>query len=98
MLISQSVESDGNANEQLISIRPNPTSDRIRVLFKTNGNNAIFKLYDGFGNLLFEFSERNLKDSYYELPIDLSNFASGIYYLQFSIDGRFGVEKVILNK
>jgi len=95
---TSSVESDGNANEQLISIRPNPTSDRIRVLFKTNGNNAIFKLYDGFGNLLFEFSERNLKDSYYELPIDLSNFASGIYYLQFSIDGRFGVEKVILNK
>jgi len=85
-------------SEQIITISPNPTSDVIRILFKTSGNIASFKLYDGVGNLLYEFTERNLKDSYYELPIDLSHLSSGVYYLQFSVDGRIGVEKVVLNK
>lgn len=81
-----------------LKIQPNPTKGFVRVIFKTEGKMFFAKVFDLFGNEVYSLSEKNLKDAYYELPIDLSELSNGIYYLQLNIDGKSYIEKIVLNK
>ncbi|QLH54460.1 MAG: hypothetical protein CH6_3457 [Candidatus Kapaibacterium sp.] len=81
-----------------IQILPNPTSGVVRVIFKTEGKIFSAKIYDVIGNEVYGFNEANLKDAFYELPIDLSEFNNGVYYLVLNIDGKNIFEKIVLKK
>ncbi len=87
-----------NTFDDFIKILPNPTNGQLRVIFKNQGNVVRFRILDLIGNVLFTFSESELKDVYYELPIDLSGLSDGIYFLQYNIGKQSGVERIILNK
>ncbi|MCX7909885.1 MAG: T9SS type A sorting domain-containing protein [Ignavibacteria bacterium] len=81
-----------------LKISPNPTNGIVRVIFKSEGKVFSANIYDLLGNNVYEFNETNLKDSYYELPIDLSGLSEGIYFLQLNVDGKLTVEKIVLKK
>ncbi len=75
-----------------IKVSPNPATDYIKVLFNNNLEEylASFKIVDIFGKEYTVFSRENLKNSFYELTLNIEKLPSGIYYLV----GNFG-EKII---
>ncbi len=81
-----------------LKVLPNPSNGLLRVIFKSEGRTFSARIFDLLGNQIFNFIETNLNNSYYELPIDLSGFSDGVYYIQLNIDGKSIIEKIILKK
>ncbi|MCB9251498.1 MAG: T9SS type A sorting domain-containing protein [Flavobacteriales bacterium] len=64
------------------SLYPNPTSDKIEILFMDNSGNTDFKIYDLQGRLMMSGDLEVVKKS-----IDVSNLQEGLYYLSFQDRG-----------
>lgn len=73
-------------NPENIKIYPNPTQSEIYV---NNVNVKEIKLFDNTGKIVKTVSKSN--------TIDLSNFATGIYFLQIITDKESFVKKIIKN-
>ncbi|WP_026231612.1 CotH kinase family protein [Neolewinella persica] len=65
-----------------LSIQPNPTDGRIRILSEISGELFDVRVYDTFGRLMF--SNDRLPEG---ISIDLSPFPAGIYLLQARKEG-----------
>ncbi len=75
-----------------ILIFPNPTTNLVYINFEDLIPSFEIELLDMKGSLLFEKTEENTQGS----SVDLSNFASGIYWLRLEINGskqHFKIEK-----
>ena len=77
-------------NESLnFTIYPNPTNGQFKVTDISNVSSI--ELYSTMG-----FKIYSAKDFEKEISIDLSKYASGIYFLKFvSVNGKFEVKKII---
>jgi len=63
-----------------INIYPNPTSKNVQINLGTNDiNNAKIIVVDLLGKVIF-----TQKPTYHKVNIDLSNYANGVYFIQFS--------------
>lgn len=95
-----SVEESNYSNTlDYVRISPNPTQGLLRVIFKSLGESLSVRVFDNLGNQVYEFEAGDLKkDSYYELPVDLSTYSDGIYYLIVNTNGAISVEKVVLKR
>jgi len=68
---------------------PNPATDRIVI---QNGENTIMNIYDLQGNLLKSVQLNNARES-----ILLDKFPSGLYMIEFYLEGRAITKKLIIH-
>jgi hypothetical protein len=79
----------GQAN--LFSVYPNPASNQITInLGDWNGQNAMVRLYDIEGRVLFEKQAGSM------LVVDVSDFSKGIYLLELSTNGEVQRQRVVV--
>lgn len=72
--------------DKSISIYPNPVVDFANVTINSEVNDeVVYRLYDANGALLFNEVARTAKGQVY--AIDMTGFATGVYYLELEING-----------
>lgn len=82
---------DGQDNDPKISVYPNPASDFLHIAFDDSWRETKkIDLVDASGKRLAEFQTN---DKNYQL--DISTFASGIYFLIFHYEGKTYTQKII---
>ncbi len=79
-----------NSNLLYLKIYPNPAKDFIIVESSDNKNWEI-TIYNSLGQSVFESSLKN------NLIIDISGFASGVYYISIKNENNISYEKIIKN-
>ncbi len=78
-----------------ISVFPSPTKGQVEINFGSMPvDQTIVKIVDLLGNTLKQQVIIHSLISY----IDLSNLANGIYFVQFEMNNRSGIRKIVLNK
>ena len=80
------------ANENMITIYPNPTTGKLRI---ENGELRIEKIeiYDIYGRMQKE--ERSKEQGEGEMVIDISNLSAGVYMIKFDTDKGVIHKKVV---
>jgi hypothetical protein len=73
-------------------IYPNPSSNHINIKFENNSITAI-KLFDNLGKTVKSVDDINRSST----SLDISNFNSGIYYLQILVANELVSQKIIVN-
>lgn len=73
-----------------VSIYPNPTSDKVTI--KSDDLISSVKLYSMSGYIVYEYNS-NLKS----LDIDISEYTSGTYILEYEINNTLFLKKIIKN-
>jgi endonuclease/exonuclease/phosphatase family metal-dependent hydrolase len=76
-------------NNDLITVYPNPSSDRIRIEVPGRNNISDLKLYDSRGVIVY-------RSEIQEDMLDVSSFPAGIYFLRMSTEEGIVVKKLIL--
>jgi hypothetical protein len=79
-------------NSSLVSVYPNPTSDKLNLKINTQATNSgdYYKIYNAIGNMIEQNSIQNSKGG-----INLSNVASGLYFIEVSVNGVKSTQKFI---
>ncbi|MEI7802147.1 MAG: T9SS type A sorting domain-containing protein, partial [Bacteroidota bacterium] len=86
---------DLQTNENSFQLYPNPTSDFVYVLPFEKFHNEKMLITDVEGKLLSEIPVSNSVTT----VIDLTHFSEGIYFVQFTSDGKSAsVQKLIVNR
>lgn len=67
-------------NELDVLLYPNPTDDKLYINLKFNSIVSAIKIFDVLGNIVYEAASMN----YLNNQINISNFNSGIYLLEFN--------------
>jgi len=78
--------------EKGISIYPNPANNKLNVSTITNFNNASISLYDVTGKLVMK---KNNIDGQTQ-NIDISQYSSGLYFVEINQGGDILRRKVII--
>lgn len=73
-----------------IDMFPNPAKDHLTVRSDV-GNDLDFELINTFGQLVHSQTLEGVSNS-----IDVSDLSSGIYFAKISVDGKVGVQKVVI--
>ncbi len=82
--------------EQLIAY-PNPATDELKIRFNTKHNNTVtIRLVDVSGKELTTRSLGNLPTGIYRETFNTSNFSSGVYFIEFTLDNEKVVEQFIV--
>lgn len=77
-------------NNAIISMYPNPVSNRLQI--SANGNIERAEVYNTLGKKVLEVEiNKNLEN------IDVSNLSSGVYLLKYFVDGKLGTSRFIKN-
>jgi len=86
-----------NKNSEIIAY-PNPSYDILNLSFKLERNAIVnIKLYDYIGK---EIKAINMGTQYigkHNVKLDVSNYATGFYFLRVQIDNRIETVKLIIN-
>jgi len=77
-------------NENTFSVYPNPVQNTLTIKPLKEGRSNTIKLYNSNGVLV-----RNIKQQAYQ--IDVSDLASGIYFVELIADNKRTVKKIIKN-
>lgn len=79
-----------------ISISPNPTSGQVNIAFNSTQSATIsIKVYDQSGKLIYQDQKSNFSGQYFN-RIDLSNQATGIYFIRITGNGKeVKTEKIV---
>ena len=81
---------------QLISY-PNPATDQIKIKFDLNTDkNVTIRLIDITGKTLENRYLGNLANGTYRETFNTSNYSSGVYFIEFSLDEEKIVERFII--
>lgn len=81
---------------QLVSY-PNPATDEIKIKFDIkNNSNVSIRLIDVTGKELTNRSLGQLSAGTYRESFNTSSFASGVYFIEFSLDGEKMVERFMI--
>lgn len=84
------VVSVSNCFGNRVSVYPNPTKDRVNVLFRGNAQERIYRLYNAQGMLL----RQGLLDSSAETVVDVQGLPPGLYIFQFLLDGTIDTHSI----
>ncbi|SFF61225.1 T9SS type A sorting domain-containing protein [Thermoflexibacter ruber] len=74
---------------------PNPTSNRLIVQFPKNAKIEVIKLLNSLGQEVKSLSKQEIQE---QLQLDLSEYASGVYYLHVIEQKRVAVKRINLSK
>jgi serine protease len=81
-------------NEDGIALYPNPVADRLNVGFNLNTMQTVsFVIYDLLSKEVYSATEEGVQNN--NLEIDVSDLASGVYYIKFHIDNKPIVRKFV---
>jgi hypothetical protein len=83
--------------DDFIEIYPNPSKDFVWISTKGDleENKIDFQLSDALGRVIRTFTLKNDEFSY---QLSLSGLESGVYWLEFSNEKKFGVERIFVEK
>ena len=73
-----------------VSVYPNPTNDKITI--ESENIISTLRVFDAAGYIVYE-----LKNNFNSTTIDLSKFTSGAYIIEYEINNRMFMKKVIKN-
>ncbi len=82
------------ANNNNISIFPNPTDGKVTITFKGLNNNITLKLLNIQGSLVYTTSFDAVSDNFAK-TLDLSKYSNGMYYIQVICDGKTFIQKLV---
>ncbi len=84
-------------NKYNFSAYPNPvTTEKLNLKFDASTNSKIkIMLYDAYGRLLYAAPTESKVSEHNEFSLDMSNFSSGLYLINLTIDGYNFTQKVI---
>lgn len=71
---------------------PNPATNYISLKYDNNEILNSIKIYDTFGNIVYQSNELNINN------IDVTNYASGSYSIVYEFDNKIKTEKLIIKK
>jgi hypothetical protein len=77
-----------------IKVYPNPTSETLLVQFPENAKIESIRLLNPLGQEILQ-TKQKLGET---LSLNLSEYASGVYYLYVVSDKKVGIKKIVLNK
>lgn len=84
--VPSSLQETKKENIQLFCY-PNPATSNLNIEFKMQKpNKAVLKIFDNFGRVVKEINNQNLSWNYNSIRLPVHQFASGIFYLQISLD------------
>ena len=75
------------------NIYPNPTSDNLNIDFESKFNGKL-EIYNALGQRVLAHYLDNLE----YVKIDISKFASNIYYIKLSTDANFSIHKFVIKR
>jgi WD40 repeat protein len=79
-------------------IYPNPTHDVIQLKFSLDAPQpTTINVLDLLGNNLKTIEDKMLEQGEHIFTIDLTNFSSGVYYLQVRAGNRLFNEKIVIS-
>ncbi len=82
--------------ENTVSVFPNPAQDDIRITYSSNKQeNLTIELYNVTGSKVVTLFDGNIQTAFSEITFSLSNFPSGVYYLNCVSDKRVFVKKIM---
>ena len=70
------------ASEQEIIIYPNPTVSTATLVFSSVREKVTLAIFDVTGKRIKEIFDRELDENSHQIPVDVSNLAAGIYFIQ----------------
>ncbi len=77
-------------NENMISLSPNPTTDKINIHQSVNSKFSKIQIFNYTGQILFE------DNNFYGESIDIKQFANGVYFLKYSDEKYFSVKRFVV--
>ncbi|MFN8231123.1 MAG: T9SS type A sorting domain-containing protein [Bacteroidia bacterium] len=82
--------------QQKIEVSPNPNNGKFNISFGLgNNDNVNFQILDATGKIIYEYLHAT---GFFKLPIDISNFAKGVYLIKFTnSNGEINTKKIIHN-
>ncbi len=89
---------DENEDGQMFSVFPNPAFKELNIKFLNSGvkGNMVLVVFDSQGNKVLEI---NFPDKREIISIDVENWKPGLYFLQFSANGKtVGSSKVVVEQ
>jgi uncharacterized protein (DUF1501 family) len=78
-----------------VSLYPNPTADVTTLTFTGNEERTRIRLFDTIGSVIQEIANKPFSNTEHKLTIDLSDLASGIYYLHVEAKSNSFTKKLI---
>lgn len=79
----------------ILSIYPNPSSDKFTLSLKDANKDIGIEIYDIAGKIIFSKENISIQNSRYDL--DLSNYSKGLYFARIKIEENLVVKKLLLN-
>ncbi|HYV94039.1 MAG TPA: PKD domain-containing protein [Chitinophagales bacterium] len=80
------------------SIDPNPSSGIFMVKWLNGSMDAVtIEVSNAIGQRIFSSEEKKVNENFSK-TIDLSGFASGIYFLEIKFEGKFFIDKIVIEK
>lgn len=85
-----------HCNEDLLTVFPNPTTDRIHLNIKAQeASHYVIKIYNAVGKLLMTSDVELNENEYRQLTYSLNRFSDGLYYVHIINDGGKQIYKVL---
>jgi uncharacterized protein (DUF1501 family) len=72
-----------NAGNNLISNSKNPFTDSTTITFKTAGGHTLVQIFDASGRLVMVPVDQDYTQGAYNITVDTSRLAAGVYYARF---------------
>ena len=94
--ISQQTE-----EEESFKVFPNPVADRTIVNYSCSDNSSVnISVYNALGQYVWSIEPEAKLAGNYQEEIDFSslNVASGVYFVNTTVDGKTHKQKVVYNK
>ncbi len=83
---------ENEQEDSFLLLHPNPASSELNLSFRS-ATLADIEISDAYGKVLLSIANQNSKS----IPIDVSTFAAGIYFVKASAGGKSSVQKFIKN-
>ena len=81
-------------SEELFKVYPNPSSDFIKIDFKTTTNASRIRIYNTLGSIVKEFNNIQLAGKK-SISIDIRNLSKGNYFIHFQTKGVSKTKKLL---
>lgn len=89
---------DNDFNDNDFKIYPNPTSNRINLIFTPQNNNVIIDIFDINSKLVFNREYNMIANQIYTETIGLDSLSSGTYFIRYTSGTQFLIKKMIIIK
>ena len=78
---------------------PNPAALTTNIIYRINSNSDVnLAIYDLVGNKIKTLLDMDQLPGRYKIPVDLSDFSSGLYFYRLNVNGKSFTQKLIVVK